>query len=192
MKNKKILLIIILGFVLLIGGAAVLYNQLSPNVKTDQLADQYNQQNNDKSETEEKTKAPDFVVYDRQGNEVRLSDYIGKPVVINFWASWCGPCKMEMPDFNEKYSEFDGKVQFMMINMTDGKSETVESASEFILENNYTFPVFYDTDSDAAYNYGVYSIPTTLFIDKDGYFVAQATGAIDAQTLQKGIDMIIE
>ncbi|MDO4731132.1 MAG: TlpA disulfide reductase family protein [Clostridia bacterium] len=156
------------------------------------MADQYNQQNNDKSETEEKTKAPDFVVYDRQGNEVRLSDYIGKPVVINFWASWCGPCKMEMPDFNEKYSEFDGKVQFMMINMTDGKSETVESASEFILENNYTFPVFYDTDSDAAYNYGVYSIPTTLFIDKDGYFVAQATGAIDAQTLQKGIDMIIE
>ena len=98
---------------------------------------------------------------------------------------------MEMPDFNEKYLEIGEEVQFLIINMTDGSRETVETASAFIAEQGYSFPVFYDTDQDAASTYGVYSIPTTYFIDADGSVIAQATGAIDAETLQRGIDMII-
>ena len=73
--------------------------------------------------------------------------------------------------------------------MTTGR-ETMESASAFIEKNEYSFPVFYDINSDAVLTYGAYSLPTTFFIDADGYAVAQATGAIDAETLQKGIDMI--
>ena len=69
-------------------------------------------------------------------------------------------------------------------------SRSMESASAFIEKNEYSFPVFYDINSDAALTYGAYSLPTTFFIDADGYAVAQATGAIDAETLQKGIDMI--
>ena len=125
------------------------------------------------------------------GNEVHLSDFIGKSVVLNFWASWCSPCKMEMPDFNEKYLEIGEEVQFLIINMTDGSRETVETASAFIAEQGYSFPVFYDTDQDAAAIYGVYSLPTTYFIDAEGNAIAQATGAIDEETLQQGIDMII-
>ena len=78
-----------------------------------------------------------------------------------------------------------------MVNMTGGR-ETLSSAKAFIAEKGYTFPVFYDTDADAAVTYGVYSLPTTYFIDAEGYAIAQAVGAIDADTLQRGIDMITQ
>jgi hypothetical protein len=97
---------------------------------------------------------------------------------------------MEMPDFNEKYLELGEEVQFLMINMTDGSRETVAIASEFIKESGYSFPVFYDTKMDAANTYGAYSLPMTFFIDAEGYPVARATGAIDGETLMRGIDMI--
>lgn len=184
MENKKNLIIIVLIFVLLLAGASVLYKQLGQSVNTDQLPSG--------EESAQPAPAPDFTVYDIDGNTVSLSDFIGKPVVVNFWASWCGPCKMEMPDFNEKYLELGEDIHFMMVNMTDGGRETVKKASAFIEESGYAFPVFYDTDVDAAVKYSVYSLPTTYFIDSEGNAVAQATGAIDGETLQRGIDMITE
>ena len=97
---------------------------------------------------------------------------------------------MEMPDFEAKYLELGDKVQFMMINVTDGSRETVDSASDFMAKQGYSFPVFYDTGHDAATTYGIYSLPVTYFIGADGYAVAQATGAINEEILQQGIDMI--
>lgn len=194
-KNKTVIIIVVV-FVFLIGGAYLLYTQLGKSVEHNQLAQQTTQSaqtedsNTDNRNTQTQIAAPDFTVYDENGKEVRLSNYFGKPVVLNFWASWCGPCQSEMPDFQKKYEALNGEVQFLMINMTDGSRETVETASSFIDENGYTFPVYYDTQSDAAITYGASSLPMTIFIDSSGNVIAHATGAIDSETLQKGIDMI--
>ena len=198
MKNKIRTVLLFAGLIVVIGGAALLYNFLKDNVETEQLSveesvnENKNTEDNGEKENEpaELTKAFDFTVYDEEGNAVKLSDFEGKPVVLNFWASWCGPCKSEMPDFEEAYGEYGEEIQFLMVNMTDGYQETIESAKKLITDSGYTFPVYYDTDLEAAKAYSVYSIPVTYFIDKDGYMTAYAQGALDKATLQKGIDLI--
>lgn len=221
MNNKKKTIILIVLFIILMVGASVLYNNLSADYEMNSLAvedgagdtkdpnsastnadssntaannSQTTESTADESESNENelTQAPNFTVYDLDGNEINLTDFFGKPIIVNFWASWCGPCKMEMPDFNEAYQTYKDDITFLMVNMTDGSRETVEKASTFIEESGYIFPVYYDTEYSAAITYSVSSLPTTYFIDADGYLIAHARGAIDSSTLQKGIDMIYD
>ena len=210
-RDKRILPIIILLLVLLIGGAGFLYGRLSSDYSPQQLQVQGGEQvpaagvtpspqtgateeekgEEESEETGESVQAPDFTVYDAEGNEVKLSDYFGKPIVLNFWASWCGPCQSEMPEFDQAWARLGEDVHFLMVNMTDGSRETLEIASAYVAEEGFAFPVYYDTQYSAAIAYGVTSLPTTYFIDAQGYAVAQAMGAIDGDTLQTGIDMIL-
>lgn len=134
--------------------------------------------------------APDFTVLDSTGREVKLSDFFGKPIVLNFWASWCPPCKSELPDFEAAYKKYDGKVTFLMVNLTDNQRETPEVAQSFIRSAGYTFPVYFDVNYQAASAYGIRSIPQTYFINADGKPVAYATGMITASQLEEGIGMI--
>ena len=99
---------------------------------------------------------------------------------------------MEMPDFDEKYLALGDEVTFLMVNMTDGSRETLDTAQTFVAESGFRFPVYYDVNYEAAMTYGVTSLPTTYFIGSDGALVAYAMGAIDADTLQQGIDMIYQ
>lgn len=137
------------------------------------------------------TKAPDFTAYDLEGNPVSLSDFEGKPVILNFWASWCGPCKREMPEFQRAYETYGDRIHFVTVNLTDGMQETVEIAHNFIANSGYTFSVYYDTDMSGAYAYGVNAIPLTIFLDAQLNLVAHANFALDAETLQQGIEMIL-
>ena len=134
--------------------------------------------------------AMDFTVYTQEKTAVKLSDFYGKPIVVNFWATWCGPCKSELPAFEALYNEYKDEVNFLMVNLTDGAQETIPGVTDFITKNSYTFPVYFDTEMDAAITYGVYSIPATLFIDADGNIVASQLGAMSENTLKNYIESI--
>lgn len=150
----------------------------------------------EKTETSEdpgakRQEAIDVTFYDSEGKAVKLSDYYGKPVVMNFWATWCGYCKKEMPDFQEVYEEYKDKVEFLFINSTDGSRETREKAETYLKEQGYTIPAFYDEDLDAVYTYSVNSLPTTMLLDKQGRVAAYAPGLVEKEALVSALDALL-
>lgn len=193
-------LILLLSFILILTGAFFIYNQLStryqPPVEDITNHDTSNSSGNADSQndtsTEEIIPATDFTVYTKDGTAVNLSDFYGKPIVVNFWATWCGPCKMELPAFDTLYQQYKDQVHFLMVNLTDSVDETMESVSDFVTKNNYTFPVYYDTDMDAALTYYITSVPRTLFIDSDGTIAYGYMGAISKDILETYIQEILD
>lgn len=135
--------------------------------------------------------AVDFTVTDREGNTVKLSEFFGKPIIINFWATWCGPCKSELPVFDEAYKKYGEDVTFLMVNLTDGYRDTVEAVKAFIEDTGYTFPVYFDTEYSGAYAYRVSSIPLTVLIDAKGYVYQSHVGAMNKSILEGYITGIL-
>ncbi len=198
MTQKMKAILGIAALVLLLAGAAFAYQALTKNALPGyNLATQPGQVEapqpsggEDRAAETEVFMAPDFTVEDAQGETVALSDLRGKPVVLNFWASWCPPCRGEMPEFHTVYEELGAEVHFMMVNLTDGRRETVEAAGDYIAQEGFSFPLYFDTTGEAAQTYEVYSIPTTFFIDADGVFVTYAQGRLDEETLRYGIGLL--
>lgn len=134
--------------------------------------------------------APDFTMVDMNGKEVKLSELRGKPVILNFWASWCKYCVQEMPDFEQFYKIYGNDIHFVMLN-TLSSGETKSSGKKFISDKGYTFPVYFDESGIASQMYGAYSgIPITYFIDANGNLVAHCPGMLTADILKQGIGMI--
>ena len=146
--------------------------------------------------TEETTEspylAPDFTVYDYEGNAVKLSDFRGKPIVLNFWARNCIYCTMEMPDFQAAYEKYGEDVVFLMVCFTSFSDRGVEYEKAYIDENGYTFPVYYDTEDSAVRRYGISSIPQTFFINRDFDLYTYIPGMASAELLERCIGYIIE
>ena len=204
MNNNKKLIIFVIGFLcfaIFLVSSYLGYHFLASKYSKKNISNETQNSENVKIKNEDSTKksekdkvmAKDFIVYDENLKEVKLSDYRGTPVVLNFWASWCPPCKSEMPYFNEiskKYSK--DKVAILMINLTDGQRETMSKAQKYIKDNNYDMKVLFDNKMDAANNYNISAIPRTIFIDREGYIVKDDSGAITKEELESQIKLLLE
>ena len=134
-----------------------------------------------RASTTEVDDAPDFEMQTFDGESLRLSDLEGKVVVLNFWASWCPPCRWEMPSFESIYQEYkDEGVVFVGVAMSD----TLEDAQGFADEAGVTYPIGLDTDNQIAIAYRVMSLPTTFFIDKEGKVQRRLTSAANEGVLK--------
>jgi peroxiredoxin len=132
-----------------------------------------------------KEAAPDFTLRDLNGKQVSLKDFRGKGVVLNFWATWCGPCRSEMPYIQDAHKDAKGYV-ILTVNLREDK-KTIEN---FMQKGKYTFPVLLDSQGKVADLYQVRGIPTTYFIDKKGIVVESKVGAMTARELKQKIDKI--
>lgn len=120
-------------------------------------------------------KAPDFKLKTLDNKEVSLSDFKGKPVVINFWASWCPPCRLEMPDLNQFAADYKDKVAVLGINIAFNDKDA--DMRKFVADSKLVFPTLLDTDGKATTAYKIGPIPTTIFVDKDGVIQNTLIGA---------------
>ncbi|WP_291633308.1 TlpA disulfide reductase family protein [Clostridium sp.] len=134
-----------------------------------------------------KIAAQDFKLKDLNGKEVSLSDFKGKKVYLNFWASWCGPCKSEMPDIEKLYNETkESDLVILAVNLGETKIQT----KSFIDDNKYTFPILLDLDQSVANQYTIQYIPTSYFIDKEGNIVSKISGALTLAEMKDNISKL--
>lgn len=152
-----------------------------------------NNENNDKgSNDEDRIKSIDFTLTDQYGKTHKLSDYEGKVVFLNFWATWCPPCKEEMPYIEQLYKDYnknnDDVVILGVASPNLGREGSREHVVNFLKDQGYTFPVVLDEDGALAYQYGINAFTTTFIIDKEGYVTQYIPGAMDKATMASFIE----
>ena len=135
--------------------------------------------------------APDFKLQSLDGQTVSLGDFRGKPVLLNFWATWCPPCRAEMPFLQEIYEDKEWSEKGLVI-LTIDIGENPSVVKEFMENYDLSFTVLLDTDQDVALEYNIRAIPTTFFIDKDGIIQDIKVGAFSSKTeIEKRLIKII-
>lgn len=132
--------------------------------------------------------AIDFTLTDQYGNSHTLSDYKGKTVFLNFWATWCPPCRAEMPDIQKIYDSYkengdDSLVILGVASPGQGQEGSLEEVAGFLEENGYTYPVLMDTTGEQFAAYGVYALPTTFMIDRDGNVFGYVSGQLTEEIM---------
>lgn len=200
-KKSGGLAIWIILLVVVIGGSIYLYHRFAPSQAAEETAAATVAPSQAPAESAAPTEStgggsvslsvPDFTVEDADGNKVALSSFAGRPIVMNFWASWCPYCVQELPEFQAAYDKYGDDVVFLIIDLADGSRETVSKGKDYIAENGYTFPVYFDTELSAAYAYSISSIPLTVFIDADGSLSSKHLGSVSASELQSGLEQIL-
>ena len=152
----------------------------------------------DSSETVERepVAAPDFTLTDQYGNEHTLSDYQGKTVFLNFWATWCPPCRSEMPEIQKLYEDYGSNEEDLIVLGIAapgyGDEGTVEEITEFLNENEYTFPVVMDETGEMFYRYGISAFPTTFMIDAGGNVYGYVQGAMTGDIMESIVQQTVD
>ena len=186
MQKKINLIIWVVAICAVMVAAYILYSKRQPQVIIEPPA----QQSQSISQSTQNTNpvAPDFTLKDLNGNDVKLSDYKGKIVILNFWAVWCKYCLVEMPDFNElnKELEKENEVVILAIN----SQESPDKVKDYLSSSNIDLKVLLDQDGAVTQTYGITGFPTTFFINKDGTLVTYISGMTDKKTLLEYISKI--
>ena len=140
--------------------------------------------------------APDFTLTDQFGESHTLSDYQGKIVFLNFWATWCSPCKSEMPDIQALYEAHGGNAEDLVVlgvaQPGVGREGSSEDIADFLSEGGYTYPVVMDEDGSVFAQYGIRAFPTTFMISSDGTVYGYVEGAISAEIMEDIVRQTVE
>lgn len=199
---KKIIILIIV--ILTCVGAYQVYNINNKKLKDDrdikiENNNGYNNKQNEQSKVSESEskeekdkkypKAPEFTLTDLKNKKVSLSDYKGKYVMINFWATWCSACKSELPDLEKFYNENKNNKDFKFLTMDVGENKDV--VEKFMKENKYNFDVLLDKNTEVSYDYTATALPTTVLIDKEGYIKKIILGAMNKNSMNSYKEMLI-
>jgi len=200
MKRNQILLIILVVIIGIAVAFAFLSDADSPapdstNTEQNNTETETEPEGNDgneddsqaNSEEAELLKAPNFTLEHRNGESVSLEDYQGKKVFLNFWATWCGPCEIEMPYMEQIHLDYeDENLAIIAVNVGENPS----TVRQYVEENGYTFDVLFDVETEVAKTYGVSGIPATFFIDEEGYLRGRHVGTMDYEMMENYIQQL--
>ena len=165
--------------------------------KESEDASEDKEENKEEESKETVVPAIDFTLKDQFGNEHTLSDYKGKTVFLNFWATWCGPCRSEMPDIQKLYETYDteGDNAVIILGVAApglGQEKDEAGIKAFLDENGYTYPTLMDTTGDLFSEYGISSFPTTFMIDREGNVFGYVSGALNEDMMKNIIEQTLE
>lgn len=187
-------LMIFMGILMLTGKMNAVSGALSSTETQEEATETEPEEEEEAAEEVKTIPAIDFTLKDQYGNTHTLSDYKGKTVFLNFWATWCSPCRAEMPDIQKLYEEFQQEdVVILGVAAPNlGREKSEEGIKGFLEENGYTYPVVMDTEAEAFQAYGINSFPTTFMIDKDGNVFGYIPGQLSEETMRDIIRQTVD
>lgn len=183
MKEKKFLIIIIVIAVLVITIAAILVKTLGNSYAASVI--------NVQTQKETEVSLPNPILFNDAEEELNLHDLKGdKPMIINYFASWCPPCRMEMPHFDKAYQKYKDKINFVFVAGTDGQRETADTARDYIKQ--FSFRTHLDLALNVAHTFGIRAYPTTIIVSKEGMVNRIITGPMNEDTISRIAEGLLE
>ena len=148
----------------------------------------YYQANNFNNAAQEtiNTEAPDITVTAMDGTQLKLSDLRGKTVFVNFWATWCGPCMLEMPEMNKIYPDYKDKIEFFSVSIDDAKADY----EKYTKESSFAFPMYWGDKNAIIKDYALQGIPASYIVDKHGTIIHSHIGAMNEQQLRDFLNKV--